>query len=221
MRDETFERPAPCHTWYEKTKTEGHAIARQYQQKGLPLIIACPHAVIGANDQSAFGYFLRLYLNKLMPPFSWSTNSCFPLVDVDDLALGLVLAAEKGRDGETYIFSGEAKSFREHFSIWHLRPGGSKTLIWLPPRLMAASFWPMEPFQRMVGLPAFLSRETVRSACTNWGYSSEKAQNELGWTHRTAQQMWFKTIDGELKLLVKRKKRDLVSRLKPVELDPD
>ena len=219
MQDESFERQSPCRTWYEKTKTEGHAIARRYQQQGLPVIIACPNGVIGANDHSVWGYFLRLYINKVMPPLVWSSNCIYTLVDVDDLVQGLVLAAEKGRDGETYLFTGEAKSFREHLSLFYLRPGGAKVWLYLPSGLMAASFWPMEPLQRIAGLPAFMSRETTWGARTNFNYSSEKAQKELGWTPMNAEQMWLKTIDGELELLAKRKKRDLVSRLNPVELD--
>ena len=60
-----------------------------------------------------------------------------------------------------------------------------------------------------------MSRDTLQGARTNLNYSSVKAQQELGWTHCTAQEMWFKTIDAELDLLRTRKKRDLVSRLNP------
>jgi len=219
MRDETFERQTPCRTGYEKTKTEAHAIARQYQQRGLPLVIACPNGVIGANDHSVWGYYLRLYLHRLMPPFGWSPGCMFSLVEVNDLAQGIALAAEKGRMGETYIFAGEPKSTREHLAFWAMKPGAFKVLVWLPAGLMAASFLLLEPLQRMAGLPAFMSRETVRASSTNLYYSSEKAQSEIGWTHRFAQEMWFNTIEGELELMSKRKKRDLVSLLKPVELD--
>ena len=59
-RDETFKRYAPCRTTYEQSKTDAHEIALQHQQRGLPLVIVCPHAVIGANDHSSWGYFSRL-----------------------------------------------------------------------------------------------------------------------------------------------------------------
>ncbi len=71
----------------------------------------------------------------------------------------------------------------------------------------------------MLGLPALLSRETVVASSTNWYFSSEKAKHELGWTHRSAEAMWSSTIDEELELLAGRQKRDLLSRLKPIELD--
>ena len=219
IRDETFERVSPCRTTYERTKTEAHAIAREYQRRGLPMVIICPNAVIGANDHSVFGYFLRLYVNRMMPPMAWCPKTMFSAVEVDDLARGITLAVDRARPGETYFFAGEPKSFREHFGIWAKKPGAFRVRVWLPPSLMRLAFWPLESLQRAAGLPAFMSRETVSAGATNLYYASEKAKQELGWTHRTAEEMWFKTVEGELELLQKRKKRDLVSRLNPVEGD--
>lgn len=219
LRDETFIRNTSYRTVYEQTKTDAHNAACQYQERGLPLIIVCPNGVVGPNDHSVLGYLLRLYLNKLLPPMAWSPHSMFSFVEVNDLARGITLVAEKARTGETYLFCGESKSMRETFDIWAKKPGAFKNRIWLPPSLTALSFWPLEPLQRAIGLPAVMSRETVRVASSNLNYSSEKAKRELGWTHQTAEEMWFNTIEGELELLSKRRKRDLIARLKPVESD--
>ena len=216
--DETFTRQVPCRTTYEQSKTDAHEIARQYQQRGLPLIIVCPNQVIGANDHSAFGYFQRLYVNRVMPPMGWSPNSIFCCVELNDLAEGIALAAEKGRIGEAYFLCGDPQSFHEIFDCWSKKPGAFTPRIWLPVGLAAALFAPLEPLQRMLGLPAFLSRETVRASATNWNYSSEKAKRELGWTHCSAEAMWFATIDGEIQLLSKRKTQNLLQRLKPLEM---
>ena len=215
-RDETFERQAPYYTAYERTKTEAHKIARQYQQRGLPLAIVCPNGVMGVNDHSALGYFLRLYVNHLMPPMAWAPNSTYTFVEVTDLAEGVALAAEKGRMGETYFLCGEPKSLKEHFRIWNEKPGGFKSRIWMPARLMEFMFGPLEPLQRGVGLPAFMSRETVRGANCSLNYSGEKAQRELGWTCRSAREMWHGIIDGEIDLLAKRRGQGLLARLKPL-----
>jgi dihydroflavonol-4-reductase len=219
MRDEAFERQSPCLTWYEKTKTEAHAIAKHYQQLGLPLILVCPSGVIGANDHSVWGYFLRLYLNRCMPPLSWSSGCVFSLVEVNDLAQGIALVAEKGREGDTYILAGEPKTIREHLAYWAMKPGAFKVLVWLPAGLSAAAFWPLEPLQRMANVPAVMSRETARASSVSLYYSSQKAQTELNWHPRSAQEMWFNTIDDELVLRSKRNKRDLLSYLRPIEMD--
>lgn len=217
-RDETFTRRAPCRTTYEQSKTDAHEIALRHQQLGLPLIIVCPHAVIGANDHSSWGYFLRLYINHIMPPIGWSPNAIHALVYRDDLAEGITLAAEAGRIGEMYFLSGEARTFREHLNYWTKKPGALRPLIWLPASLAALCFAPLEPLQRMLGLSAFISRETVVAAATNLYYSNEKAKREFGWTHRSAAAMWSATIDGELELLSKRRKvQNLIQRLKPLD----
>lgn len=217
-RSETFARQAPCTTYYEQTKSEAHEVAQQYQQEGLPLIIVCPSGVVGVNDHSAWGYTLRLYLNGLRPPISWSPESVFSLVEVGDVVQGIVLAAEKGRVGETYFLCGEPLTFKEHLDLWTLRPGRFEIRSYLPASVMAPLFALTEPLQRRMGLPAFVSRETVRAGSINLFYVSDKAEQELGWQHKNAEAMWLETIDGELELLAKRTKRDLVSRLKPVEL---
>jgi len=217
LRDETFTRNSKYRSAYELSKTEAHGIATQYQKRGLPLVIVCPNGVVGTNDHSVWGYFLRLYINRIMPPMAWSPNSIFTLIEVHDLAEGIALAAEKGRLGETYFLCGESKTLREHFAYWTEKPGGAKKYLWVPSRFVELFFAPLEPLQRAVGLPAFLSRETVRAGATNLNYSSEKAKRELGWSYKAASDMWSEIIDGELELLEKRSYQNLISRLKPFE----
>ncbi len=217
-RDETFKRQVPCRTSYEQSKTDAHEIARRYQLSGLPLIIVCPHQVIGANDHSVFGYLARLYLNHVMPPAAWGPNSKFCYVAVNDLAEGIALAAEKGGVGETYLLCGELQTLREALESWRKKPGWSTPRIWLPARLASVLVVPLEPLQRMLGLPALFSRETVLGGTTNWNYSSEKAQRELGWTHCDAAAMWSEALDEEIQLLSRRKNQSLLQRLKPLEI---
>ena len=214
--DETFTRQAPCRSYYEQTKTDAHAIALQYQQRGLPLIIACPPQVIGANDHSVMGYFVRLYVNRVMPPLGWSPDARWPVVYVDDVAEGIALAAEKGRLGEIYLFCSELRTFREHMNYWSLRPGAFPISLWLPAKLAALLFAPLEPLQRSLGLPAFISREVVATAATDWCYCADKAKQELGWAPRSAEALWLATLDGEIELLARRKGQNLIQRLKPL-----
>ncbi len=217
-RDETFTRQFPCRTEYERSKTDAHEIAIQYQRRGLPLVIACPNGVIGANDHSAWGYFLRLYINRIMPPAGWSPKTIHALAYKDDIAEGIALAAEKGRIGEMYIFSGEARPFREHTDYWLQRPGAFKTSIWLSTKTASMLFATMEPILRMLGLPAFMSSETAIGGGTNWYYTSEKAKRELGWSYRSAEEMWQTTIDDEIELLSKRRDQPWLQRVKPLDI---
>jgi dihydroflavonol-4-reductase len=215
--DETYQRQKQYNSYYEQTKAEAHEIAQRYQQRGLPLIVVCPNAVVGPNDHSSYGYFLRLYLNHLLMPYGWAPYVICSFAHVNDVAEGIALAVEKGRIGETYILAGEPISRREMVDIWMTKPGGFKIGFYIPDWLVKVLFAPMEPLQRLSGLPAAVSRETV-SASVSMNYSGEKAKRELGWTHLPARETWLGTIDRELELLAARKKRDLMSRLKPVEI---
>ena len=49
-------------TPYEESKAEGHRIALGFRANGLPISLAMPNGVVGANDHSTFGYFLRLVI---------------------------------------------------------------------------------------------------------------------------------------------------------------
>jgi dihydroflavonol-4-reductase len=217
IRDETWLREAPFHTAYEKSKHDSHLLALQYQREGLPLILVCPGQVHGANDHSGFGYFLRLYLNGLNPGFGWAPDAIVAGIAVDDLAEGIALSAEKGNLGETYILSGEPHTRREIIKIWATKPGRIRPLFWTPLWLTQLMFATMEPIQRLVGLPAFISRETARAGATDYHFSSQKAQRELGWTFRPFEKMWNEIADAEIELRKKRKKRDVVSMLKPFD----
>ncbi len=212
--DETFvpEQPFPNH--YAQTKTEAHELAMEYQKKGLPLITVCPNAVIGPNDHSVFGYFLRMYINGLMTPFAWDPSVKLSTIHVDDLANGIVLATEKGQLGEVYILSGEALTRHEMLNIWGAKPGGFKVRFYLPTVVVGIQFILIAPLLRLIGLPAFLSWETVQAS--NSYTSSQKAQDELGWSYRSAEDAWIDVIDAEIKLKQERGTRNPIKLLKPV-----
>lgn len=216
-RDETYHRQKPYRIYYEQSKAKAHEVAQQYQKRGLPVILICPAHVMGPNDHSVFGYFLRMYLNRLMIPFGCGPDMMISPVHVNDAAEGIALAAEKGRIGQTYLLAGDSMSLREVFEVWMTKPGGFKIRFYIPRWLAILISAPLEPLQRMVGLPAFISRETVSGSRISLNFTSARAQRELGWTYRPAKEMWTDIVEQELKLLTSRKKRDLLSRLKPVE----
>jgi hypothetical protein len=56
-------------------------------------------------------------------------------------------------------FCGEPLSIRGLFEIWGRHPWGMVPRLWMPRSLMYWQMALLEPLQRMLGLPAFLSRE--------------------------------------------------------------
>ena len=62
LKDETHSHDGRNVTPYSRTKADAHQVALAWRAKGLPMVIAMPGAVLGANDHSAFGYFMRMPL---------------------------------------------------------------------------------------------------------------------------------------------------------------
>lgn len=203
--DESHRHPGTYLTSYEESKVRAHQVALRWRTRGLPLVVAMPNAVAGANDHSIFGYFLRLYLLGALPPMVVGLDAVYALVDVLALAEGLCLAAERAPVGQDYLFCGESEPLRATFRRWCRYPGGSRAMAVVPRGLMSPMLAPLEPLLRALGLPAFLSRDTVRTSRGNLDYSAAKARRELGWTHPTADAMWDRIVGEERALMSRRR----------------
>lgn len=203
---------------YAPTKFDAHDEALRERERGLPLSIVMPNAVVGANDHSLFGHLLRLYLMNRLPPTAWGAESVFAMVEVHALAEGICLTAERADMGEDYHFSGEPQTIRQMLGHWGRHSGGVAPFLWLPGWLMKMQLWPLEPLQRWAGLPAFLSREAVSSGLCHLNFSSAKARRDLGWTHPDPTTMWDRIIEEERRLLALR--RGFLDRLRVMPVAP-
>src|SRR5438093_1169274 len=87
---------------YKRSKWQAERIARELAAKGLPVIIVNPSAPIGPRDvkPTPTGKVIVDFLNRAMPGY---LDTGLNWVHVRDVAIGHILAAEKGRIGERYI----------------------------------------------------------------------------------------------------------------------
>jgi dihydroflavonol-4-reductase len=98
---------------YKKSKLMAEKLAlKMYRDEGLPLVVVNPTLPIGAYDikPTPTGQLIVDFLNHKMPAY---VDSGLNAVDVQDVALGHVLAYEKGRIGERYILGNKNVTFRE------------------------------------------------------------------------------------------------------------
>lgn len=197
VRDETWVRCSPPRSWYEETKTIAHGIAVEQQAAGLPLVIACPVAVIGPGDHAALGHFARLYVRGLMPPVAFGDGTV-SFVHVEDVAEALARCVERGRSGETYLLSGGIKPIRELFRLWQTTPGGSKRIWWWMPQWLAVPYCALvEPLQRWLRLPVVFSADIARAGAMDLRFSGAKAERELEMRFRDPDRAWLDTLAGE------------------------
>ncbi len=149
-------------------------------EKGLDGVTVCPGFMLGPNDwKPSSGEMLRFVAKT--PLFFVAAGGCC-VVDVRDVADGIVLAMQRGVRGEKYILGGENLSYME---LW---TSMAKVVGCWPPRRKVRNF-----AANLAGLTGdliskFRSEELpLNSAATGMGqmlnwYSSQKAIDELGYS---------------------------------------
>jgi len=91
---------------YTRSKMLAERLALQVATSGYPVVIGCPTMPIGPHDHNVTppAAMLRHFLDRRLQLYlDFAVN----LVDVRDVAEGLILAMERGRAGHRYILGGE------------------------------------------------------------------------------------------------------------------
>jgi dihydroflavonol-4-reductase len=92
---------------YKRSKFQAEAVAMElFRKKGLPVIIVNPSAPIGPGDAkpTPTGQIIVDFLNRRLPAY---LDTGLNWVHVRDVAVGHVLAAEKGQFGHRYILGNQ------------------------------------------------------------------------------------------------------------------
>jgi len=87
---------------YKRSKWQAEQVAEQLALNGLPVVIVNPSAPVGPRDvkPTPTGKIIVDFLNRAMPAY---IETGLNWVHVRDVAVGHILAAQKGRIGERYI----------------------------------------------------------------------------------------------------------------------
>ena len=193
--DETYYQSGPFLTHYDRTKWLAHyKVAVPFIEKeGAPIIIVMPGAVYGPGDTSAIGDMMRLFHQGL--PAVPGPEMTVTYAHVEDIAEGHILAAEKGKIGESYILAGPAIPLGEMVDFWaHLTGKPSPSL-----RIPTAWLRPFAPIvgllESLIPLPPTFTREAIASLGATYIARSDKARAELGWQTRPLQTGMLETFE--------------------------
>ena len=87
---------------YKRSKWQAEQVAIELAQKNLPVVIVNPSAPVGPRDAkpTPTGQVIVDFLNRQMPAY---LDTGLNWVHVRDVAIGHILAAEKGMIGQRYI----------------------------------------------------------------------------------------------------------------------
>jgi dihydroflavonol-4-reductase len=196
--DEAYKHPGREFTsYYEQTKWEAHRVAEEMiAGEDLPCVIVQPGGVYGPGDTSQVADLLGEFLAGKLPliPFP-ELGIC--MTHVDDIAGGILLALDKGMEGEDYVLSGPVTTMREAVGVVADISGRKAPKHALPTPLMKM-LTPIGPLVgKMMGQPPNL-RELISSAdgVTFWA-SHEKASRELGYAPRGMEEGLRQTLEQD------------------------
>ena len=164
---------------YKRSKYLAERVAEQWAAKGLPVVIVNPSAPVGDGDlkPTATGKMILDFLKRRVPAF---VDTGLNLVDVRDVALGHVLAAEKGRVGEKYILGNRDMTLEEIFRTLSEITGLPAPKVRLP-HWVPMTFAALETgFSRLVRRQPSVPLEAVQLARYRMFFDPSKAVHELG-----------------------------------------
>ena len=196
---ETDRDPAKPSCSYVVSKREAEEAFAQEVERGLDGLIVQPGFMVGPWDWRPSSGEMMLSVAKYFTPLAPS-GGC-SVVDVRDVACGIVSAIEHGVTGENYILGGHNLSY---FDLWEkiaVASGSRGPIGKLPAWINSIAGMAGDAQYRVFG-----SEPTVNSAATQMGqlvhwYSSSKAEKALGYQIGSIEDaladawQWFKAND--------------------------
>jgi dihydroflavonol-4-reductase len=181
---------------YVDAKHEGEVEALRIGARGLPVVVVCPAYVLGRGDLGRSSTELvRRFMLRRIPAY---VEGAINVVDVEDVAAGMLLADAAGRPGERYILGNRNYTWDRLFADLARLSGIEPPAVRLSPTAALAL---AETLARAPG-PTPITPVEVRSAAQWWTYRSTKARRELGWTTRPHEETveatvaWYREREG-------------------------
>lgn len=177
---------APSIPVYDRSKWFGEVELRKVIDAGLNAVVCNPTGVYGPVDYglSRINGILRDSARGRVPAV---IEGSFDLVDVRDVAAGLVAAGEKGRTGENYLLTGELVTMLDAFRMAANFAGRRGPRFAVPLRFIKPFLPIAEPIGTRFGTDV-LSKSAMGALLAAPVVDGAKARAELGYSPRPAAQ---------------------------------
>ncbi len=164
---------------YKRSKYLAERAALEFAAGGLPVVIVNPTAPIGDHDikPTPTGRIVLDFLRGDMPAF---IDAGLNVVDARDVALGHLLACERGRIGERYILGSENLTLAQILEKLAAIAGRPAPTVKLPYAVAYAAGVVSTGWARVTGKPPRAPIDAVRMARKKMFVSHAKAARELG-----------------------------------------
>lgn len=196
--------PSTHPTFYAMSKARAHyEVAVPLMEAGAPIVIVMPGGVFGPRDHSTFRVIWALMARGL--PVTMG-GALYGVVDVEDCAMGHVLALEKGVPGQSYHLVDQTLSLADFARRAGAASGVRAGVVVFPDWLLGLNAWLMGLVERLVPVPDILSSDALRGMRKSLTLSVEttKARAELGWAPRPMDVALREVLADTLKQLGKK-----------------
>ena len=164
---------------YSKSKYLAEVEAYKYGARGVPIVIVNPTFVIGTHDirPTPSG---RMIIDVASGKEDLYMDARTNIIDVDDVARGEILAAQKGRIGERYILGNTNVNIPEFYRLIAEIAGVKAPRIKVPYPLALLAGHIFTTQAAITGKQPFVTAGEVKIGHRGEWYDCSKAFNELG-----------------------------------------
>jgi dihydroflavonol-4-reductase len=181
---------------YKRSKFLAEAeVKNLVEEQGLPVVIVNPSTPIGPRDikPTPTGRIIVDALSGRMPAY---VDTGLHLVHVDDVAVGHLLAFERGTIGERYVLGARNMTLKEILTELAVITGGQPPRIRLPHNLVLPIAYVSEAWARLTGgNEPRVTLVGVRLAKKKMFFSSEKAKRVLEFSPRPIEEALRDAVD--------------------------
>jgi dihydroflavonol-4-reductase len=173
---------------YKQSKYVAEHEVLRAAAEGLPVVIVQPTTPVGPRDRgpTPTGRTVVEFLNGRFPGF---VDTTLNIVDVEDVAHGHLLAAERGANGRSYILGGENLLLKEVLATLAGVVGMPAPTRQFPGQFaLAAAHLCGLVEGRILHREPTIPLEAAKMSTTHMSFSDSRARHELGYTSRPAAQ---------------------------------
>lgn len=180
---------------YKRSKYVAEHEALRLAAQGADVTLVQPTFPVGPGDRAPTptGQTVLRFLNGAMPAY---VDTVLNVVDVDDVAEGHLLAAERGRVGRSYILGGENLTLRQVLEVLADHTGLAAPRLRVP-RWTALTAGRVSTLLegKLLGREPSVPLEAAQMSTSRMAFDDTRARMELGYHSRPAAEALRRAAD--------------------------
>ncbi|MBI1883823.1 MAG: NAD-dependent epimerase/dehydratase family protein [Chlamydiae bacterium] len=179
---------------YKRSKFLAEEKVRHLAESGAPIVIVNPSTPVGTRDMkpTPTGQMIVDFLKGKMKGY---VETGLNLIDVEDVAEGHLLAAEKGKVGERYILGNQNLTLKEIFYLLSKISGIPAPVFKMPYFLAIGLAYANTAYANWISCkPPSIPLDGVRMSRKKMFFDASKAVRELGLPQNSAEEALRKAV---------------------------